>query len=142
MEKNIVRVGRIYNKKQGAVISKVKVVEKLKNNIYKCIYLSSNKEFNATKETINKWSIYKQIKEKKRLNSSTLLDVCLAILHTEKQAFTPTMLAKHIIDHALYKFSDTAKTPHCTISSRLNYYLSLPNSTIKKDKRGWFYSII
>lgn len=139
MEKSQVRVGWKYRKVCGAVASEISIVEKLEDGTFTCSY-KSGKTFKASRETICSWERIVKAKpeHKRRINQPVLVDACKTALNAEKRWLTPTELVKQLVEKGLYKFTEKAKTPHCTVSSRLNTYLREGGKGIQKFGRGHF----
>lgn len=136
---SVVRVGSKYRKPQGKIVCIVSVLERQEDGKFLCSY-ASGKTFIAEKAKIAAWELVHAVKvlEKKRIQQPTLIQACVAALSTEKRWMTPTELAKRLVEGGFYRFTPKAKTPWCTVSSRLNTHLSAGGKGIQKSKRGQF----
>lgn len=139
MEKSNVRVGQKYHMKRGGVVCEVSVVENIGQGFYTCSY-KSGKVFKKHKSEISKWERVVVVKQthKKRIEQPTLVQSCVAALKAEGRFLTPTQIVKVLAERSLYQFTEKAKTPHCTVSSRLNAYIKNGGNDIQKNGRGHF----
>lgn len=138
MAKSYVRVGCKYIRHMGKVVCTVSVIEKLDSDNFLCAY-NSGKTFKAHKATISTWEHLPPVKPHgKRIEQPTLVSASIAALNAEQRWMTPTEIVAALLSRGLYKFTEKAKTPHCTVSSRLNSFLSSGGNGIQKNGRGHY----
>ena len=143
-----VNVGNVYEKlvKNGNLINKSKVtITKVDGDM---IFgkTASKKEVKADVADVKMWKLlhYEKktvIKTHKRLNQKTAAEVAIEMILEKNKPLTAKELVEMMKSEGTYIFSEKAKTPMNSVSTRLNQYINeTVNPKIKKleGERGKF----
>ena len=143
-----VNVGNVYEKlvRNGNLVNKSKVTITSVNGDDVVGMTASKKEIKADVSDVKMWKLLHYEKKatkvsNKRLNQKTAAEVAIETILSKQKPLTAKELVDFMKTEGTYKFSEKAKTPVNSISTRLNEYINeTKNPKIKKleGERGKF----